>query len=214
MKIVVLERKRPHGEYGELVFGVGTARLHKVSWAINGDGTATCEEFGQMWIQAPWGMQWNGREFLGSPSLLTWVEATEQFGCGVRADLSETGTVGLSAKQFHSAGIRFGYTRGSRRVIFAGNNDWRLPTIFDWYSLLGTGGDSEKRNTVLQLREDQYYWSATERYEEMHDSMFKSVYKLLGKQHNCAWAVNVDRWILDRFVNEPLPIMLVRNLKT
>lgn len=188
-----------------------------VSWTINGDGTATCQEDGLMWIQAPWGMQWNGYEFTGSPLLFSWVEAKEQFGCGVRVGLAEDGTIGLSASQFRSTAVEFGYVGGSRSIFFAGYGDWRLATLADWYTLLGLereGGDIEKRNTVLQLGQDQDYWTANERYEPRHD--WKKLNKLTefftGPKYYVAWSANVGRWLMDKGVEERLPIMLVRDL--
>ena len=47
--------------------GRGTARFARVPRIANGDGTATCEQDCLMWIQAPWGMQWEGEAgFLAS----------------------------------------------------------------------------------------------------------------------------------------------------
>lgn len=174
-------------------------------WTLNGDGTATSEESGQMWIQAPWGMEWEGGgKFLGAPCLLTWVEAKDLFGCGVRADLAPNGTIGLSREEIRATRPELGYKKGSCRVSFAGFDDWHLPTLEEWYSVLGLS--RERRGDVLQIGYDQYYWSSTERHEPVHESRFK----FFNSGHGCAWSTNADRWILDSMVETRLPVMFVR----
>ena len=176
----------------------------EVSWTANGDGTATCEQDRLMWVQAPWGMQWEGgSSFSGEPCLMPWVDAKRVFGCGVRVGLAPDFTIGLSADQIRSTEFDAGYTWGSCRVVFARYGDWRLPTLAEWQTVMGF--DYKELETVLHLGYDKYYWTATERREGMlHDLPF------LRSIHNCAWAANAMRWILDRQVEERLPIMFVR----
>ena len=179
----------------------------EVSWLINGDGTATCEQARLMWIQAPWGMQWEGgSRFSGKPCPVSWIEAQRLFGRGVRVGLAtDDDTIGLSANQIRSTAVEAGYSRGTCRIVFAGYSDWRLPTLADWYTVIGL--ESEKRLTVLQLGYDPDCWTATERHERIHDY---PILAFFGLRHNCAWAANVDRWILDRQVEERLRVMFVR----
>jgi hypothetical protein len=181
----------------------------EVSWTVNGDGTATCEQDRLMWIQAPWGMRWEGgSSFSGAPCPVSWVQAKELFGCGARVGLSKDDTIGLSAEQIRSTGFDFGYKRGTCRVNFAGYSNWRLPTLAEWYTVIGF--DNEERKAVLQFEYDERYWTATERYEWiLHDF---SIYAFFVRKHNCAWAMNPDRWIRDIEVDVRLPIMFVRSL--
>jgi hypothetical protein len=176
-----------------------------VTWTINGDGTATCDEGRSMWIQAPWGLTWEGgSEFSGAPCLVSWLEASQLFGRGVRVELSKDGTIGLSMDQIRLSGTESGYTRGACRVHFAGSSDWRLPTVAEWYTVMGL--DSSKMADVLRVGEDQKHWTANERHEWMHGVPF------LRSRHNCAWSANAGRWFLDSQVEERFPVMFVRSL--
>lgn len=185
----------------------------EVSWTVNGDGTATCADTRLMWIQAPWGHQWEGgSEFSGTSHLVSWIDAKRLFGCGTRVGFTPDHTIGLSADQVRSTGIEFGYKRGICRVDFAGYSDWRLPTFADWTTLMGL--DAEKRRSVLHLAYDQDYWSATEVYSwGTHDSFIKYLPLILRRRiiNYSAWAACVERWIIDLRVETCLPIMFVRN---
>ena len=68
---------------------------------------------------------------------------------------------------------------GSCRAVFARYGDWRLPTVAEWYTVLGL--DHEERKTVLQFGFDRRHWTATERHEGlMHDLPF-----LRSRFHHC-----------------------------
>ncbi|WP_230969938.1 Lcl domain-containing protein [Nitrogeniibacter aestuarii] len=92
---------------------------------INGDGTMTDLTRGLMWIQAPWGMAWDGREFAGTPIRINWWHATELFG---RGESIAVASAGLSRAQLAVAATK-APARGSCTIEFAGHDDWRLPSV-------------------------------------------------------------------------------------
>ena len=114
-------------------FGRSFSRLEAVAvetmetpvgrFRINGDGTVTDLTRGLMWIQAPWGMEWDGRAFAGTPIRINWWHATELFGRGEAIGVASSG---LSQAQL-AAAIK-APARGSCTIEFAGQHDWRLPS--------------------------------------------------------------------------------------
>lgn len=94
------------------------------------DGTFTDMTNKIMWIQAYWGLSYNGKSFIGEGIKLSWHDATKLFGYG--------GTIP------HPAGLRkehivtFGsseYEPGICQVSFGGHSDWRLPTAAEILTL-------------------------------------------------------------------------------
>ncbi len=122
--------------YGKASFGGASVPLKPDSdiapletpvgrFRVNGNGTVTDLARKLMWIQAPWGMEWNGEWFVGEPVKVNWRDATELFGRGVPLGFP----VGsLSRKHLEASKYGNGYTRGKCSVDFAGFQDWRLPT--------------------------------------------------------------------------------------
>ncbi len=99
---------------------------------INGDGTISDLSRKLMWIQAPWGMEWNGEWFVGEPVKISWWDATELFGKGVPLGYP----VGaLQPAHLEASKFEKGYTKGKCVVSFAGCENWRLPTADEINSL-------------------------------------------------------------------------------
>lgn len=137
----------------------------QVEWTINGDGTVTSVHDRLMWIQAPWGMEWQGGStFSGEPLPLTWHDATRLFGKGMymRHDRDDDGRIAWSARKLRDAAWEAGYTPGTGRVSFAGFHDWRLPTVAEWHTILYLGWDKGE-SVFPRYKRDERFWTATGR---------------------------------------------------
>ena len=97
-------------------------------YSINGDGTVSDLRNKLMWIQAPWGMTWDGEKFLGEPIKVDWWNATSLFGKGVTLGYP-VGT--LSEEHLERSKFENGYTKGKCTTSFTGYSNWRLPTAFE-----------------------------------------------------------------------------------
>lgn len=96
-----------------------------VTWKINADGTATNTDIGFMWVRAPWGMQWDGHSFSGTPTKVPWKQASEMFG---RGGWFDSGMASMNEEQLTASQYPNEYEHGNVTVEFAGYSDWRLPT--------------------------------------------------------------------------------------
>jgi len=94
------------------------------------DGTFSNLKENLMWIQAPWGMEWNGKKFKGESLKVSWDDATKLFGFG--GTLPKTAA--LTKENIEQYGHKK-YKRGSCVVTFSGYSDWRLPTAKEVLSL-------------------------------------------------------------------------------
>ncbi|MCP4976226.1 MAG: hypothetical protein GY931_08710 [Maribacter sp.] len=103
------------------------------NWSINGDGTVTDHDNGLMWIQAPWGMNWNGKTFTGEPIVISWVDAKNLFGKGEFSGKSQYGR--LNNCELNGVRYEKGFVRGKCRIDFSGTDDWRLATAHDWKAI-------------------------------------------------------------------------------
>ena len=184
----------------------------RVAWTINGDGTVTSETDRLMWIQAPWGTRWEGGStFVGEPCQLTWVDAARLFGHGLLVGLSESDTIALSASQIGSTSASAGYSRGSCRIQFSGNEDWRLPTVAEWHTVIGLEWD-KSQEIFPRWRSGERYWIATGRKEPGLERYPDFLLHLFGKErHPNAWLGETSR-ILDQNITAQNPVMFVRTV--
>ena len=98
------------------------------TFTINGDGTVTDRKNQLMWIQARWGLTWDGEKFTGEVVKLNWWDATELFGKGIQLGPP----VGrLFEDHLMQSRIENGYQKGKCITTFAGYSDWHLPTAYE-----------------------------------------------------------------------------------
>lgn len=151
---------------------------------IKGNGTWTDEKNRLMWIQAPWGMDWNGQHFAGNPIKLDWYTATELFGRG--GYMKGLGANLIVDNSSEAAKVK--YTKGSCRVKFASSESWRLPTAME----MNTIGFYKKDDTL-------YDSSSSEESKKLREHLFPSLATLTEKYFlwtaneagsNTAWAVD------------------------
>lgn len=121
------EAKKTHktdfGAYSNLSAQFEDTRIETPvgTYTCHHDGTFTDCTNGLMWIQAYWGMNFNGKKFTGEYLELSWPDATALFGRGgVVPKLA-----GLTRDYAEQHG-KVSYSHGSCRVSFAGYSDWRL----------------------------------------------------------------------------------------
>ena len=85
------------------------------------------------------GKSWNGSDFTGEPIRIDWWTATKLFVKGVKVTgwIEKVSSMGvLKPEMIEDTDYRYGYSNGSCKIEFAGYNDWRLPTCFEWHKSL------------------------------------------------------------------------------
>jgi|GEM_PF-4656839 len=151
---------------------------------IQPNGTFIDSKNGLMWIRAPWGMNWNGKEFVGSPIPLDWYEASLYFGKGASAGEDPTGSI--SAKDLMTASSLDSYQRGKTTVFFANQDDWRLPTAYELNCI------------SFKTEKGDYAVSSREKPEELREKLFPGVKELTknrfwsaNQAHSgCSWGID------------------------
>ena len=159
------------------------------------DGTFSDMKNRLMWIQAPWGMTFNGKKFKGEPIKLNWDDARQLFGYGGRIGHE----VGFLKPQFEQYG-RKEYKRGSCKVEFSGYEDWRLPTAPE---LLNLSFYHHMQNTKLW---DELFPAISNPY-----TTFWTANDMLSNE---AWCFNDNgtATAFGAFKASEYPILFVRNL--
>lgn len=201
---------------------------------IHGDGTFTDKATGLMWMQAPFGMTWDGQSFSGQATKLTWQQASEMFGEGPALPLPRRidgramdDPMSLAEPDIKVSEDLAGYTRGSQRHSFAGFSDWRLPTVHECRTIAfmderggGEFADDLRRVFAGMDAIDStggYFWTATMTWKL--SGILKPISKALRLFTNffaghsvCAWGVSLEYGTrCDIGADNTLPVVLVRN---
>lgn len=138
-----------------------------------------------MWIRAPWGMNWNGREFVGEPVRLDWYEASHYFGKGAAAGHNPTGTI--SEKDLTTSNLMDHYQRGKASVLFANYDDWRMPTAYELNSL-----------SFVVKEEEGYRSFSSDKAVALRERLFPNLKNL---SQNLLWSANLAHsgcaWAVD-----------------
>ncbi|WP_024773053.1 DUF1566 domain-containing protein [Aquimarina macrocephali] len=179
------------------------------SWEIHSNGTIIDTAHNLSWIQAPWGTEWNGEEFIGEPLAMTWRDASDLFGASdyvgiyskIRpADLANTPNEGT-------------YSKGRCTVNFAGKDDWRLPTAFELATLLMdvpdcSDWDKEKRlkQEAVQIRKQLFpgLEYAPEKF---------TVWTANTASVGCAWVFSQLKTFDDLNIGLKYTVLFVRNTR-
>ncbi len=193
----------------------------------NCDGTVTHEESKLMAIRAPWGMVWNGSEFMGNPIGLNWRTATAMFGegCGAPYPLYYRDCSRLRENRK--------YKRGKCKISFAGFDDWRLATTDElvpffpikWFVQFEEVGVESGDPTAMEkwdaMKREQYpfLWNGrtlsptlSRLYPAFSDRKFLLWTADYAGYNDCGWAFgDSDSSFVDVKVKNELELFFVRD---
>ncbi len=173
------------------------------------DGTFSDRKNKLMWIQAPWGMEWNGKKFKGECIKLNWNVATQLFGDG--GGQAYHGIASVLTKEDIEANYSENYEKGSCVVTFSGYSDWRLPTAKE---LLTLAFCEELKPDNRRNSKSGYYDHRDTKSNELREQLFPDFPDInaWSANHcgNIAWLYH-DGILDDLQRNDKYPILFVRN---
>ena len=187
------------------------------------DGTVVHAETGLEFIRAPWGMTWDGKRFIGDPIKIDWGDATKLFGRGKSA--SAVGST-LTGESLQKSDYENGFKNGKCSVIFAGSDDWRLPTALE-LDLLAMSMECDDKTNYPSYEKDRITPTKWKGWNSLHGTGENSAMarKLLFPEWSTllhawsatanaggiAWALD-DHWPLGDFEtrSKSFSVMLVR----
>jgi hypothetical protein len=160
-----------------------------------------------MWIQAFWGMKYDGKRFKCQPVNLNWLEATRLFGYGGVIPI----TAGLRAEDIKENNND--YRSGRCSVHFAESIDWRLPTAKEILTLSFCTRGHEGDNNY-----DGYRFFEDEKSKALRKKLFPDcayLYTAWSANENgeYAWCLDGHDNLGDYKKNEDKPVLLVRTNK-
>lgn len=158
---------------------------HFGKFIIHPNGVVVDDRNQLMWIRAPWGMNWNGKEFVGQPLSLNWLDAANYFGEGPAAGQNPTGTI--TEKDLINSKSLVNYKQGKATVLFANYENWRLPTAYE-LNTLGLVSENDENYRSLDI----------DKPEKFREKLFPGVKAITGnffwsatKAHSgCVWGVD------------------------
>lgn len=172
-----------------------------------------------MWIQAPWGMTFNGKKFKGEATKLRWDDAKQLFGYG--GVIGHLGALGRKAiKQFEQQYGRKEYERGICEIKFSGYSDWRLPTAAEILSLC-LYHTKEEYWQPDESKYDGYRHNGDSKSKELWQQLFPAIpnsYITLWSANDLgsseAWCFNDNggSTLGDHYKHLEYPVLFVRNL--
>lgn len=186
-----------------------TSIEHKLfgSWQIQSNGIVTDTKNKLSWIQAPWGTQWNGEQFVGEPLTISWQDASQLFG--------KSDYVGIYSKikplELVNHIKQSNFTKGSCKVTFAGKEDWRLPTVHELATLLfhvprNEDYEIEKAQKQEAIHIKQQLFPALEVSPDKY-----TVWSANTASVGCAWVYNKLQSFDDLKTHQKYPVLFVRN---
>lgn len=167
LKIAKKTHKTDFGTYEDLSVRRADTKIETPlgTYICYHDGTFSDMRNRLMWIQAPWGMNYNGKKFKGERIKLTWREAKKLFGYGGK--ISHTGSA--LRKEDIEKYPHNEYKRGICEVRFSGYRDWRLPTAEE---LLTLGLFVEKESWEKDTNYDGYDSPSAPKSKQLRETLF------------------------------------------
>lgn len=173
---------------------------------INPNGTFIDEKNKLMWIQAPWGMDWNGKFFQGNSIPINWIDATTYFGKGAPGYSKATGVI--SSQDLNNSKDLNHYKKGKCKIMYNSYEDWRLPTAYEL-------------DTIAFFDKSEEYWKFQDRSEAnaLRKELFPNIDNILKRKiwsatqaaDACAWASSGNWTLIDEKWNLELEVLFVRN---
>jgi Protein of unknown function (DUF1566) len=181
----------------------------QTSLVFHENGTATDSTTGLVWMLPAVGQGWSNGAEQGSWVELCWGEASSRYG---RARNIVASAVECQWKNSFwqkyplSQETYNGFKRGTKQLDFAGSQDWRLPTVEEYWSLHQAGvGDSYMNGRPYQV------WTANS--TSLASNPLKALYYRADLGGDCAWMFQLNEdssGFGDMKTRDAYPIRLVR----
>ena len=152
---------------------------------VRTDGTAFDEATGLVWMLPFLGQGWVSGSPTGQAAKLPWAEASSRFGRARNLEANELDCHwrGERARSHPLSQASYqGYESGNENWSFAGKDDWRLPTVEEYWAL----SETEYGGTPLDARQVDVVRMQTWTANSSTNSLKGFFAALLG-MGPCAW---------------------------